>query len=536
MRGNDGKIAVLFVDDDSDFLDLASRLLDIESDEIELLTESDPSVVLDRLANPAVDIDCIVSDYKMDQMDGIELLQTIRTDHPTLPFILFTAKGSEEIASETIRAGATDYVINTGSPEQYAVLANRIETIVGQQRSERLAAQHRRIDTIYRSITQQIIEQPTKDRIEAVVCDALAAFEGYDFVWIGGPNPNSNNAIEFRVWEGLEIPITGLPPESNLSESLPELVAINNDTTRVVDDIRDTALAEEHPITNEIALHSLITIPITSAKISYGALTIYSTVPDMFSGPEGEMLSDFGDMIGFAFVAAEQRQGMFSYSIQEIELMVDDPSADLIELAETLGTTVRLEGAVPRPDGKAVLFLRIGPDAPESDDIAERIKRVFDSIKARTVETGDRTTQWSVVHSSWFGESFTHHGVQLTEVIADESSVRIVLECPPSVSARDIIELAKFQFTDVAVTAQRQRSRDEAPSPNSSLTLADLTDRQRDVLETAFRNGFFAWPREATAEEVAATLDISQPAFSRHIRRGEQKVFSRLFEGESDTS
>jgi len=246
------------------------------------------------------------------------------------------------------------------------------------------------------------------------------------------------------------------------------------------------------------------------------------------------MLSDLGNMIGFGFVAAEQRQGMFSYSIQEIELTVDDPSADLIELAEMLGATVRLGGAVPRPDGQVVLFLRVGTDAPEPDHVAEALERVFGSIESRTLKTDDGTTQWSVVNSSWFGESFTHHGIQLTEVIADRSSARIVLECPPSVDVRDIVELAEFQFSEVSVSAQRQRSRGEIPPPGSSMALADLTERQRDVLETAYRNGFFAWPRETTAEEVATVLDISQPAFSRHIRRSEQKVFRRLFEGQTD--
>lgn len=537
MVREDDRITVLFVDDDADFLDLASRLLELESDNIDLLTESDPSNVDERLGSSGSDIDCVVSDYMMDTMDGIELLRTIRSEHPTLPFVLFTAKGDEEIASETISAGATDYVINTGSPEQYAVLANRIETIVGHQRSERIASQRRRIDSIYRNLSQAIIGEPTKDRIEQTVCDSLAAFEGYTLVWFGETSPDPGTAIEFRARAGDDIDTSELRSVGeHTDEELTEADAIDDETVQVVDDIsHESEKGHVHPLTDDIEFRSMITVPIASGGISYGGLTIYSDVPGIFSGPEGEMLADLGELIGFAFVAAEQREGMFSYTVREIEFTVDDPSVDLIECAGALGSTVRLEGAVPRPDGQVVLFLRAGPDAPDPEGTAEVLKSIFDAVESRTLDTGDNTTQWSVAHSSWFGEQFTHHGVQLTEVTADPDSASVVLECPPSVDVRDVVELAQVQFEDLSVTAQRQRSRDESRPAADSSALTDLTNRQRDVLETAYRNGFFAWPRETTAEEVATILDISQPAFSRHIRRSEQKVFCRLFDGASET-
>lgn len=70
-------------------------------------------------------------------MDGLDVLEAIRADAPELPFILFTGKGSEEIASEAISAGITEYLQKEGGTEQYKILANRIEQAVSRRRAEK---------------------------------------------------------------------------------------------------------------------------------------------------------------------------------------------------------------------------------------------------------------------------------------------------------------------------------------------------------------------------------------------------------------
>jgi len=56
-----------------------------------------------------------------------------------------------------------------------------------------------------------------------------------------------------------------------------------------------------------------------------------------------------------------------------------------------------------------------------------------------------------------------------------------------------------------------------------------LTDRQREVVQTAYYSGFFESPRENTGEEVATMLDISPPAFYEHVRAVQRKLFAALF-------
>jgi len=55
-----------------------------------------------------------------------------------------------------------------------------------------------------------------------------------------------------------------------------------------------------------------------------------------------------------------------------------------------------------------------------------------------------------------------------------------------------------------------------------------LTDRQSAVLRSAYRAGFFEWPRDVSGEEVAESLGVAPPTFSQHLREAEKHVFDVL--------
>ncbi|AZH24696.1 PAS domain S-box protein [Haloplanus aerogenes] len=131
-------ITVLHVDDDADLADLAATFLERHSEVLRVLTETSADAALTRIETD--DIDCVVSDYEMPEMDGLDLLRAVRDEWPGLPFILFTGKGSEEIASEAISAGVTDYLQKGVGTDRYAILANRIENAVTKHDAERMVS------------------------------------------------------------------------------------------------------------------------------------------------------------------------------------------------------------------------------------------------------------------------------------------------------------------------------------------------------------------------------------------------------------
>ncbi|WP_193309233.1 PAS domain S-box protein [Halorubrum halophilum] len=128
-------ISVLHVDDEPDFAALTAEFLKREDESFTVETAASASEGLERLSHG--DFDCVISDYDMPGQNGIEFLRSVRERAPELPFVLFTGKGSEEVAGEAISAGVTDYLQKKGGTDQYTVLANRLRNAVHRHRAEK---------------------------------------------------------------------------------------------------------------------------------------------------------------------------------------------------------------------------------------------------------------------------------------------------------------------------------------------------------------------------------------------------------------
>ncbi|OYR79284.1 PAS domain S-box protein [Halorubrum ezzemoulense] len=127
-------IHVLHVDDEPDFAELTAEFLKRDDNRFTVTTATSASEGVEQLSHG--DFDCVVSDYDMPTQNGIEFLKSVRENSPDLPFVLFTGKGSEEIAGEAISAGVTDYLQKKRGTDQYTVLANRLRNAVQRHRAE----------------------------------------------------------------------------------------------------------------------------------------------------------------------------------------------------------------------------------------------------------------------------------------------------------------------------------------------------------------------------------------------------------------
>jgi len=157
-------IRVLHVDDEPDLADVTATFLERHEDRLTVETATRVTEALEILDQQP--IDCVVSDYQMPGQTGIEFLETVRETAPALPFILYTGKGSEEVAAEAISAGVTDYLQKESGTDQYAILANRVVNAVERDRIEREATQTRsQLEAIAEHSTDAILVIDTDSRI-----------------------------------------------------------------------------------------------------------------------------------------------------------------------------------------------------------------------------------------------------------------------------------------------------------------------------------------------------------------------------------
>lgn len=127
-----GPVDVLCVDDKPDSAELTAIYLERIDERFAVETALDARAGLEYLEDNAVD--CVVSDYKMLNVDGLAFFELVREAYPRLPFILFTGRGSPAVADDARSKGVTEY-LEKGRDDRYEVLATQIRDAVKKHRN-----------------------------------------------------------------------------------------------------------------------------------------------------------------------------------------------------------------------------------------------------------------------------------------------------------------------------------------------------------------------------------------------------------------
>jgi signal transduction histidine kinase len=112
-------LKILVVDDDKVDRMAVRRALTESGVQMELSEVSDSNDAFSVLNTTAYD--CVFLDYRLPLQDGLTLIQQLRSSEIKVPLVILTEQGDEQIASELIKAGATDYLSKSRiSPENLA--------------------------------------------------------------------------------------------------------------------------------------------------------------------------------------------------------------------------------------------------------------------------------------------------------------------------------------------------------------------------------------------------------------------------------
>jgi DNA-binding NtrC family response regulator len=106
---------ILIVDNELDMLELLELII-TDRTSYQVVTTSNPLKVPGLLKDGGFDL--LISDLRMPQMDGMELLDQACQIDPQLPFIFLTAYGTVDSAIEAMRKGALDYITKPFRQEQ----------------------------------------------------------------------------------------------------------------------------------------------------------------------------------------------------------------------------------------------------------------------------------------------------------------------------------------------------------------------------------------------------------------------------------
>ena len=206
------------------------------------------------------------------------------------------------------------------------------------------------------------------------------------------------------------------------------------------------------------------------------------------------------------------------------ELLVDSPEdCPIAQASAPDGVATSVTTSVPIDPDEPVTeeFVLDGdPDAPPDEPTP--IREVFaygDERVYRFERPQPRTC---------FCACIEQFGCPVREVHARDGRLTVSFHAPDEETLQEVVSELDDRWSDVSV---RRLLRSDEGLSGSDLVLVDrgeLTDRQREVLETAHRMGYFEHPKRANASEVAAALNLHPSTVAEHLAAAQGKLLDSI--------
>ena len=498
--------------------DRAEELFDRPESKLNALTYDDPEwEELDVDGTPIED-----GDRPFDRI--------MATGEPVFDHVSSLQRGDDE----RIWTSVSGAPLFDGDEPRAAVFA--IEDVTERRRYERRLERQRaevaalnELHGVVQGITDAIIEQPTRDRIESIVCERLAASDSYRFAWIGEVDAETQEMTmrhEAGVEGYLDDVTISVDPDDERSDG-PTGRAVKTRTVQTTQNVRtDTRYEPWRDRAAEYGFRSSAAIPIVYEDTLYGVLSVYAERSNAFTGGERTVIGQLGEIVGHAIASVERRRALTSDEIIELEIRIQD-------VFETMGVDVEtderitINRLVPLDDGS---YLEYGTTSEAGFETIEKLLDAYPHWRAVSVieeNFGEVSFEIELSEAPIIALTAAHGG-SIVEAVLERDDLSMTVHLPPQASVRSLIESLQTEFPTAEVLARRQKERSETSL--QQVWGEELTDRQRTALETAFFAGFFEWPRSSSGEDVAETLDISASTFHHHVREAERKLFGALFD------
>ena len=443
-----------------------------------------------------------------------------------------TATGGSTRAEATfsiIEDDGSDYE-RVGVVRDVTERVEREETLRTQR--ERLAALDA-LNDVVRNLSGAVIDQSTREEIERVVCEGLAASGSYEFAWIGDVDAGTQT-VRSRTEAGvdgyLDDVTISVDPDDPRSAG-PTGLAVQTHRMQTVEDVLDDETYEQwRDQAREYGFRSSAAVPIVHEGVLYGVINVYADRPNAFTGDERDVIEHLGEIVGHAIASVERKRALTSDEVVELSFRIPGVF-DAFDLPTADGR-LTLEQAVPVGDGD---YLEYGSATGDMLDVLDAavesiphwaavrtIRAPADDVPARFELRLEEPPVLSVV---------TALGGYVDAATIEDGDYQMRIHLAPSADVRRLIDNVREADTMAQLVSRQQVSRASASPIQLLGRITDqLTDRQLAVLEAAYFAGYFEWPREADGEEVAESFGISAPTFHQHLRSALRKVFQVVLE------
>ena len=457
-----------------------------------------------------------VDQFDIEELPDRYTLDLVTKDGETIPHDLHGVTYRDEETGELYLVGVARDI------------SERLERERELERQRDELATLDRINELVLETVKELLTTANRDAVERSVCDRLASSDLYQFAWIGEPELDGDRIVP-RVIAGDEsgyLDDVTITDDDSEHGSGPIGRAIRTGEPRSAN-VDDAAFEPWREQARDRGVESVLAVPLRHGQTVYGVLAVYATREDAFSQRERAGFDVLGRTVGFVFHAARSRALLFADEVVELEFALRTSESMFGNAAPALDCDLELAGYVASGESW-ILYVEVHDVDPQEvadyaaeDPIVERARVINGTDAGGRLEV--------VVGQSDLLETVSAAGATVRSATATPSSARLVVEAPIGADVRDVVEIVTREYTGADLLARREREREISAPTRPDGILGELTDRQRSVLQAAYRAGYFDWPRESTAEEVADSLDVAPATLHGHLRKAEKAVFAALY-------
>ena len=375
-----------------------------------------------------------------------------------------------------------------------------------------------RINALLLEIVRELFATSTRADIERTVCERLAASELYQFAWIGDLEPDGDRLVP-RVSAGVdEEYVETIPADGSRTGRGPGERAFRTGSVQVSQDVRsDPAFEAWCETTLDRDVRSAAAVPLLNGETTYGVLAVYATRPFAFSHREQAAFETLGEAVGFAIDAVENRNLLFADTVVELEFEIRDSGLVFVRTSEELECELTITACVASESGDWSVYLTVDGAAPTA--VRDRTADDSDVDRGRVLAEETDNGLLEIVMTGPALTEIAAYEATLTSGHVDNGRGRFCIEAPQTADIRRLSARLRAAYPESTLVAQREYDRpvQKALEMRQSID-GRLTERQQEALERAHHAGYFDWPRQSTAGDIADTMNIAETTFHYHLR------------------
>jgi predicted DNA binding protein len=426
---------------------------------------------------------------------------------------------------EELRDEAELEVLREELAEQY----EEYEPVIEER--ERQLVRVTRINDLIREIDRALVDAESRAEIEREVCSSLGGADAYASAWITTFNERTNR-FNPRVGEGTDVDRIGDRADGDGEIAACVEAAVAEGSVTTLESLSPGHFDAVFDGDGDAASTAAVVAPLSYREKTYGALLVYSDRGSPFSDRELSVFGELGQRIGDGINSVEQRQLLLADTVVELEFRHTDRSDPFVDPSASTGATTTLKGVASTDDASLTCYQEVSEVSGEA--FLEAATGHEELLDVRLVTEGGPSL-FEVTVSSSAVHTLSASGATVKTFRVEAGEGQLVAEVAPDTDLKALARAVESAYADTSVASKRRVERSVQSSESFRQDLEDrLTDRQQTAMETAFSAGYYEWPRESTAEEVAEAMDISSPTLHEHLRAGERKLLQSFLQEVED--